>query len=135
MDCNKVARSALLGAIAFGMTSLGTGAAVAGTSSVATIKPDPKPPIMTEAIIRNRTKIYTDGWQKCYGINAADKNTCHTVTINCGTNAPQNDPDAFVAVPNGMCTRIAGGSLVPSISIERARAAGMPIPTDATSGS
>ncbi|HEX7348629.1 MAG TPA: DUF2282 domain-containing protein, partial [Rhodanobacteraceae bacterium] len=113
---------------ALGMTWLGGGIAVAGTASAATIKQDPKPPVMTAAIIRNRTKIYTQGWVKCYGINAADKNTCHTATVNCGTNAPEHDPDAFVAVPKGLCTRIAGGSLTPKIAVQAAKADGMPLP-------
>lgn len=134
MRRNKMIESALTGVIAFGMTCMGTGVAVAGSASVATIKPDPKPPRMTVAIIRNRTNIYTKGWVKCYGINAADKNTCHTATINCGTNAPRNDPDAFVAVPKGLCTRIAGGSLTPKIAVSAAKADGMPL-TDANSGS
>lgn len=127
MDINKMTQSAVIGAIAFGMASLGTGVAAAATSRAPTIKPDPNPPVMTAAIIRNRTNIYTKGWVKCYGINAADKNTCHTVTVNCGTNAPKNDPDAFVAVPKGLCTRIAGGSLAPKITVKAAKADGMPV--------
>ncbi len=127
MNRDRITKSALMGAIALGVTSLGTGLAMAGTASVATIKQDPKPPIMTASIIRNRTLIYTEGWVKCYGVNAADKNTCHTVTINCGTNAPRNDPDAFIAVPKGLCTRIAGGSLVPKITVKAAKTDGMPL--------
>ena len=127
MNPDKITKSAITGVIAFGMTWLGTGIAIAGASSAATIKPDPKPPVMTAAIIRNRTKIYTEGWVKCYGINAADKNTCHTATVNCGTNAPKNDPDAFVAVPKGLCTRIAGGSLTPQITVKAAKDDGMPL--------
>lgn len=127
MAFSKMTPSALMGAIALGVASLGTGVAVAATSPAATIKRDPKPPVMTAAIIRNRTNIYTKGWVKCYGINAADKNTCHTATVNCGTNAPRNDPDAFVAVPKGLCTRIAGGSLTPRIAITAAKADGMPL--------
>lgn len=133
MDHNKMMKSALMGVIAFGMTSLGTGIAVAGTSSVATIKQDPEPARLTAAIIRNRTMQYTNGWVKCYGINAADKNTCNTATVNCGTNAPKNDPDAYIAVPKGLCTRIAGGSLEPKITIKAAEEDGMPL-TDAVSG-
>ncbi|MEO7066772.1 MAG: DUF2282 domain-containing protein [Rhodanobacter sp.] len=131
MNPNKVTKAAITGVIALGMTWLVTGTAIAGTSPAATIKPDPKPPVMTAAIILNRTKIYTDGWVKCYGINAADKNTCHTATVNCGTNAPKNGPDAFVAVPNGLCTRIAGGSLTPKITVKAAKEDGMPLSSSA----
>lgn len=127
MHRNKMIESALTGVVAVGMTCLGTGTAMASSATAATIKNDPKPPQMTAAIIRNRTNIYTKGWVKCYGINAADKNTCHTATVNCGTNAPRNDPDAFVAVPKGLCTRIAGGSLVPKITVSAAKADGMPL--------
>ncbi|HEU0198004.1 MAG TPA: DUF2282 domain-containing protein [Nevskiaceae bacterium] len=125
MHCNKVAQSALMGVVALGMAWAGSGVAVAGTPSDAAIKHDPKPPRMTAAIIRNRTKLFTDGWVKCYGINAADKNTCHTVKVNCGNEAPARDPDAYVAVPKGLCTRIAGGSLVPRVSVQAAKAHGM----------
>lgn len=132
-DRNKMTKSAFVGVIALGMAWLGTGVAMAGTSSAAAIPHDPKPPDLTVAIIRNRTMLYTKNWVKCYGINAADKNTCNTATVNCGTNAPQNDPDAYIAVPKGLCTRIAGGSLIPKISVKAAEADGMPLP-DATSG-
>lgn len=133
MDRSKMSKSVAMGAMALGMAWMGAGTAVAGAASEATIERDPEPAHMTVGIIRNRTNIYTKGWVKCYGINAADKNTCHTATINCGTNAPRNDPDAFVAVPKGLCTRIAGGSLVPKISVRAARADGMPM-ADATAG-
>lgn len=127
MKQSNVTRSTLAGIIAVGVACLGTDVAAAGNPPPATIKPDPVPARMTVEIIRNRTNLYTKGWVKCYGINAADKNTCNTATVNCGNNAPRNDPDAFVAVPKGLCTRIAGGSLTPRITVEAAKNAGMPL--------
>ncbi|NNM62512.1 MAG: DUF2282 domain-containing protein [Steroidobacteraceae bacterium] len=53
--------------------------------------------------------------QKCYGINAAHKNDCHTVGHSCaGQDAKARDPNAFIAVPAGLCQKIAGGSTKPA---------------------
>lgn len=52
--------------------------------------------------------------EKCYGIAAAGHNDCATATSSCaGTSSVDNQGDAFVVVPAGLCTRIAGGSLEP----------------------
>ena len=50
--------------------------------------------------------------EKCYGISAAGKNDCATATSSCaGTSRVDRQSDAFVAVPKGLCLKIAGGSL------------------------
>ncbi len=52
--------------------------------------------------------------EKCYGISAAGKNDCATATSSCaGTSKVDQQTDAFIAVPSGLCLRIAGGSLEP----------------------
>lgn len=52
--------------------------------------------------------------EKCYGIAAAGKNDCATKTSSCaGTSKVDNQGDAFLAVPKGLCEKIAGGSLTP----------------------
>ena len=48
----------------------------------------------------------------CYGINAAYKNDCQSPGHSCaGQDSKARDPDAFVAMPAGLCTKIDGGSL------------------------
>lgn len=53
--------------------------------------------------------------EKCYGINAAYKNDCHTVGHSCaGQDKVARDPNAFIAVPKGLCEKIDGGKLAPA---------------------
>ncbi len=53
--------------------------------------------------------------EKCYGINAAYKNDCHTVGHSCaGQDKVARDPNAFVAVPKGLCEKIDDGKLEPA---------------------
>ncbi len=52
------------------------------------------------------------GKEKCYGVAAAGKNDCQTATSSCaGTSKVDNQKDAFIVVPKGLCERLAGGSL------------------------
>lgn len=52
--------------------------------------------------------------EKCYGINAAYKNDCKSPGHSCaGQDAKARDPQAFVAVPAGLCMKIDGGSTKP----------------------
>ncbi len=52
---------------------------------------------------------------KCYGINAAYKNDCMSPGHSCaGQDAKARDPNAFVAVPAGLCAKIAGGKTTPA---------------------
>ena len=53
--------------------------------------------------------------QKCYGINAAHKNDCMSPGHSCaGQDAKARDPNAFVAVPAGLCAKIDGGKTKPA---------------------
>jgi len=55
--------------------------------------------------------------EKCYGVATAGKNDCATATSSCaGTSKVNQQADAFIAVPKGLCLKIAGGSLTPSKS-------------------
>ncbi len=55
--------------------------------------------------------------EKCYGVAAAGKNDCATATSSCaGTSKVDNQGDAFIAVPAGLCGKLAGGSLEPKKS-------------------
>ena len=52
---------------------------------------------------------------KCYGINAAHKNDCKSPGHSCaGQDTKARDPNAFVAVPTGLCEKISGGSTKPA---------------------
>jgi uncharacterized membrane protein len=55
--------------------------------------------------------------EKCYGVAAAGQNDCATKSSSCaGTSKVDNQGDAFVAVPKGLCEKLAGGSLTPKKS-------------------
>jgi uncharacterized membrane protein len=50
--------------------------------------------------------------EKCYGIVKAGLNDCQTSTQSCaGSSVKDNQPDAFIFVPKGLCDKIVGGSL------------------------
>lgn len=52
--------------------------------------------------------------EKCYGVAAAGQNDCATKTSSCaGTSTVDNQADAFIAVPKGLCGKLTGGSLTP----------------------
>ncbi len=52
--------------------------------------------------------------EKCYGVAKAEKNDCQTATSACaGTAKNDRQTDAFIALPKGACSKIAGGSLKP----------------------
>lgn len=54
------------------------------------------------------------GKEKCYGVAAAGQNDCATKSSSCaGTSKVDNQGDAFIAVPKGLCDKITGGSLKP----------------------
>ncbi|MBM3393996.1 MAG: DUF2282 domain-containing protein [Betaproteobacteria bacterium] len=51
--------------------------------------------------------------EKCAGIVKAGKNDCGTSKSACaGSIKVDNDPEAWISVPKGVCARIAGGKLV-----------------------
>lgn len=52
--------------------------------------------------------------EKCYGVAKAGQNDCATKTSSCaGTSKVDNQADAFIAVPKGLCDKLVGGSLEP----------------------
>ena len=53
--------------------------------------------------------------EKCYGVAKAGKNDCQTAKSSCaGTAKKDAQPDAWIAVPKGTCSKIVGGSLTSS---------------------
>lgn len=50
--------------------------------------------------------------EKCYGVAKAGRNDCATASSSCaGTSTQDRQKDAYIAVPKGTCSKIAGGSL------------------------
>ena len=57
------------------------------------------------------TEAHAASKEKCYGVAKAGKNDCATKTSSCaGTAKEDNQSDAFVVVPKGLCGKLSGGS-------------------------
>lgn len=66
---------------------------------------------MVSAAAIPTTAIAATDLEKCYGVAAAGKNDCQTSTHSCaGTATKDRQKDAFILVPSGVCSKIAGGS-------------------------
>jgi uncharacterized membrane protein len=53
-------------------------------------------------------------YEKCYGIARAGHNDCFFASNSCaGTASQDNDPQAWVYVPQGTCKKVSGGALEP----------------------
>ena len=67
------------------------------------------------AIEKNMQRASMDHLAACYGINAVGRNDCAAGTHSCAGQATQaRDPNSFVLLPAGDCSKIAGGSLKPA---------------------
>lgn len=54
----------------------------------------------------------TSATEKCYGIVKMGMNDCATATASCaGSSTKDNQKDAFLIMPKGLCEKIVGGSL------------------------
>ena len=50
--------------------------------------------------------------EKCYGVAKMGMNDCATATASCaGSAIKDNQKDAFLFMPKGLCEKIVGGSL------------------------
>jgi uncharacterized membrane protein len=50
--------------------------------------------------------------EKCYGIVKAGLNDCATATSSCaGSASKDNQADAFILLPKGVCDKLVGGNL------------------------
>lgn len=55
--------------------------------------------------------------EKCYGVNVAGKNDCGARGHSCaGESQTTRDPNSWIYVPVGTCTKIEGGSTTPKAS-------------------
>ena len=53
-------------------------------------------------------------YEKCYGVARAGQNDCFFASNSCaGTSAQEDDPRAWIYVPQGTCKKISGGTLEP----------------------
>jgi uncharacterized membrane protein len=85
-------------------TSLLVASAVAATVTASSALAGPAPDPIWQA-------------EKCYGINVAGKNDCSTRGHSCAGNATKaSDPNSWIYVPVGTCSKIAGGSTTPKQS-------------------
>jgi uncharacterized membrane protein len=54
----------------------------------------------------------TTSTEKCYGIARAGMNDCATASSSCtGSAKKDNQADAFLLLPKGLCEKIVGGQL------------------------
>ncbi|WED43585.1 DUF2282 domain-containing protein [Legionella cardiaca] len=50
--------------------------------------------------------------EKCYGVVKAGMNDCATATSSCASSSTKdNQADAYIFLPKGVCNRLVGGSL------------------------
>jgi uncharacterized membrane protein len=55
--------------------------------------------------------------EKCFGVVKAGQNDCQTANGSCaGTSRADNQKDAWVYLPTGVCEKISGASLQPKKS-------------------
>ncbi len=58
--------------------------------------------------------VSADEKEKCYGVAKAGQNDCETANSSCaGTSTMDDQGDAFVLVPAGVCKKLTGSSLEP----------------------
>ncbi|HAZ7572531.1 DUF2282 domain-containing protein [Legionella sp. PATHC032] len=64
-------------------------------------------------LIASNTAMAEDSsTEKCYGIVKKGMNDCSTATSDCaGSSTKDNQKDAFILLPKGICDKIVGGSL------------------------
>ena len=56
----------------------------------------------------------TASTEKCYGVAKAGLNDCSTATASCaGSSTKDNQSDAFLLMPIGLCDKLVGGHLKP----------------------
>lgn len=105
MNSTHLLKSALACAITLGLASV---------ASIAMAAPQANSAAPTMKMVEHKTDamMKKNHYTPCYGINAAYKNDCVSPGHSCaGQDAKARDPGAFVAIPAGLCTKIAGGSL------------------------
>lgn len=105
MNHSQLLKSALACAVTLGFASAAS-IAMAGPSMQMT------PQMMKMKKEQTMAMMKKDKFAPCFGVNAAYKNDCQSPGHSCaGQDSKARDPNAFVAMPAGLCTKIDGGSL------------------------
>jgi uncharacterized membrane protein len=69
---------------------------------------------VTAGAIAQTKEPSMSGNEKCYGVSKAGKNDCAAGMHSCaGQSTKDGDKSSFIAVPAGLCARLAGGSTTP----------------------
>jgi uncharacterized membrane protein len=106
MNHSKALKSALACAITLGMASAASVAMAQKPMMQMTPQMQKMQAEKTMAMMKKMK------YAPCYGVNAAYNNDCQSPGHSCaGQDSKASDPRAFVAMPSGLCTKIAGGSL------------------------
>lgn len=106
MNNPQLLKTALACAATFGMASVASVALAQEPMMKMT------PEMMQMQQQKTMTMMKKMKYEACYGVNAAYKNDCQSPGHSCaGQDSKARDPQAFVAMPSGLCTKIAGGSL------------------------
>lgn len=106
MNRSQLVKSALACAVTLGAVAV-TPLALAASGSMQ----------MTPEMIKMQQEktmkmMKADHYVACYGVNAAFKNDCKSPGHSCaGQDSTARDPNAFVAMPAGLCGKIDGGVL------------------------
>lgn len=68
--------------------------------------------VTTQAAMSASAESMTPTTEKCYGLVKAGMNDCATANASCaGSATKDNQPDAFLIMPAGLCEKIVGGTL------------------------
>ena len=68
-----------------------------------------------KVIEANMKRVAKDHLARCYGINAIGRNDCASGAHSCAGQATKaRDPNSFVLLPVGDCSKIAGGHTKPA---------------------
>ena len=87
------------------------GVALGAVFAVPVLAADSMSSGMEKVVHDNMVRAQKNHLEHCYGINAAGKNDCATGVHSCAGEATQaRDPQSFVLLPAGDCTKIQGGS-------------------------
>lgn len=102
MNTASILKSVLAGGLTLGLTTVATAAGMQSKT-------------MPMGNGMQGKTMSMDNMEKCYGINAAHKNSCKAPGHSCaGQDTKARDPNSFVAVPKGLCEKIDGGKLEPA---------------------
>jgi uncharacterized membrane protein len=97
------------------MTRNGTAAAILSAALGLAFGLQMAPVSAQEKSKDDKSQAMAEKTEKCYGVNAAGKNDCASGANSCaGQSTKARDTKAFVLLPAGACSKIAGGKTTAS---------------------